>query len=133
MKKNKLLNSSVSSVVSKMGHTDMLVIADCGLPIPDKVERIDLALTFGKPSFLETLEIVLEELEVEEVIIAKEIRFSSQKSIDLYNKILEKFSNKIIEVSHEEFKKITEKSKAIIRTGEIIPYANIILKSGVVF
>lgn len=133
MKKNKLLNSNISSVVSKMGHTDMLVISDCGLPIPENVERIDLALTYGKPSFLETLDIVLDELEVEEVIIASEIKFSNEKSLEIFNEIKKRFKDKIIEVSHEEFKKITKSSKAIIRTGEIIPYANIILKSGVVF
>ena len=40
---------------------------------------------------------------------------------------------KITKVSHEEFKKLTKESKAVVRTGECSPYANIILKSGVVF
>ena len=33
MKKGKLLNSEISSVISQMGHTDSLTIGDCGLPI----------------------------------------------------------------------------------------------------
>ena len=52
MRKTSLLNSNLSSVISKMGHTDMLAIGDCGLPIPNETERIDLALVAGIPTFL---------------------------------------------------------------------------------
>lgn len=51
MRKTSLLNSNISSVISKMGHTDMLAIGDCGLPIPDETERIDLALIKGFQDF----------------------------------------------------------------------------------
>ena len=52
MKRNGILNSDISRVLSYMGHTDWIAIGDCGLPIPDEVERIDLALTFGEPGFM---------------------------------------------------------------------------------
>lgn len=131
MRKTKLINSEVSYTISKMGHTDSITIGDCGLPIPDGVNRIDLALKYGVPSFLETLDTILEELCVEEVIIAEEI---VEKNTIIYNEILKRFENiKIIMVSHEEFKNMTKNSKAVVRTGECTPYANIILKSGVVF
>lgn len=139
MKKGKLLNSEISSVISKLGHTDTLTIGDCGLPIDDNVKRIDLALTLGVPSFIETLKIVLSEQFIEEITIAKEIKDLNQKVykevIDLIENIeIEQGNNIIInEVSHEAFKEETKKSKAIIRTGEITPYSNIILHSGVVF
>mgnify|MGYP006358680593 CR=1 FL=1 len=78
-----------------------------------------------------TFTIVLEELCVEEVVIAEEI---VDKNLLVYEKILKRFENiKITKVSHEEFKKLTKESKAVVRTGECSPYANIILKSGVVF
>ena len=131
MRKTKLINSEVSYTISKMGHTDSITIGDCGLPIPDGVNRIDLALKYGVPSFLETLDTILEELCVEEVIIAEEI---VEKNTIIYDEILKRFENiKIIMVSHEEFKNMTKNSKAVVRTGECTPYANIILKSGVVF
>ena len=131
MKKTKLINSEVSYAVSKMGHTDTLTIGDCGLPIPQNVGRIDLALKYGVPTFLETLDAVLEELCVEEIIIASEIKEENEK---MYKELLKRFENIAIpEVSHEEFKKMTKDSKAVIRTGECSPYANVILKSGVVF
>ncbi|MDK2563481.1 D-ribose pyranase [Romboutsia sedimentorum] len=131
MRKTKLINSEVSYTLSKMGHTDSLTIGDCGLPVPTSVDRIDLALKYGVPTFLETLDTILEELCVEEIIIASEIKENNK---EIYKEILERFKDiKINEVSHEEFKNLTKESKAVVRTGECTPYANIILKSGVVF
>ena len=131
MRKTKLINSEVSYIISKMGHTDSLTIGDCGLPIPTNVDRIDLALKYGVPTFLETLDTILEELCVEEIIIASEIKENNK---DIYKEILKRFKDiKISEVSHEAFKNLTKESKAVVRTGECTPYANIILKSGVVF
>ena len=131
MKKSTLINSEISYVISKMGHTDSITICDSGLPIPSEVQRIDLALKKGLPTFLDTLDSVLEELQVEEVILASEI---IQVSNDLYKEIVKRFENiKITTVPHGEFKNLTKSSKAIVRTGEYTPYANVILKSGVVF
>ena len=129
MKKTKMINSELSYTISKMGHTDSLTIGDCGLPIPDEVKRIDLALTHNVPTFIQTLDVVLEELCVEEVVIAEEI---VDKNPEVYEAIKKRVSN-LQEVSHEEFKVLTKDSKAVVRTGECSPYANIILKSGVVF
>ena len=52
MKRQGILNSDISRVLSYMGHTDTICIGDCGLPIPDETERIDLAVKFGQPSFM---------------------------------------------------------------------------------
>lgn len=132
MKKTILLNSAISSVVSCMGHTDKITIGDCGLPIPETARRIDLALKLGIPTFLDTLDTVLEELCVERIILAEEIK---TKSPEMHASILQRFSDrvKVDYVPHEEFKKITASTKAVIRTGEYTPYANIILQSGVTF
>ena len=129
MKKTKMINSELSYVISQMGHTDSLTIGDCGLPIPSETKRIDLALTHNVQTFIQTLDVILEELCVEEAIIASEIK---EKNPQVYEAIKERIKN-ISEVSHEEFKVLTKGSKAVVRTGECSPYANIILKSGVVF
>jgi len=135
MKKGRLLNSNISSVISKMGHTDHITIGDAGLPIPNGIERIDLAIEKGVPTFLGTLDVVLEELKVEEVLIASEMKeVSGEFHMELLKLLKEKCGEiKIVEVPHEEFKGITKESKAVVRTGECTPYANIILKSGVTF
>ncbi|MGA5689999.1 D-ribose pyranase [Cytobacillus pseudoceanisediminis] len=129
MKKNGILNSEISKVLSEMGHTDTIVIADCGLPIPKEVKRIDLALKQGTPSFLEVLEALVADMEIEKVTLAQEIKdFNAELEDVLENKFTDKDY-----VSHEEFKKLTQQAKAVIRSGEAAPYANIILHSGVIF
>jgi D-ribose pyranase len=49
MKKGGILNPQLNRVISEMGHRDILIIADAGLPIPQEIERIDLALKSGIP------------------------------------------------------------------------------------
>ena len=133
MKKNGILNSEISRVLSYMGHTDCIAIGDCGLPIPNETERIDLALAFGIPTFMQTLEIVAKDMKIEKIILAEEIK---EKNPDVLREIENLFSNCDIEtefVSHSQLKEKTKDCKAVIRTGETTPYANIILQSGWIF
>ena len=133
MKKQGILNSDISRVLSYMGHTDTLCIGDCGLPIPDEVERIDLALCFGEPTFMRTLEIVAGDMKVEKIVLAEVI---IEKYPDVLSKIQAFFAGQDVEVefvSHTELKAKTHDCKAVIRTGETTPYANIILQSGCIF
>ncbi|OZN24348.1 D-ribose pyranase [Actinobacillus seminis] len=139
MKKIAILNAQLSHCIATLGHTDSITVCDSGLPIPDSVERIDLALTPNVPTFLQTLNAVLEEMYVEKVVIAEEIK---EKNPSIYTALLTRLDaltrqqgNKIhIEsVTHEQFKQLTHANKAIIRSGECSPYANIILYSGVPF
>lgn len=131
MKKGIMLNCEISAVIAKMGHTDTIVIADCGLPIPDTTKRIDISLTQGIPDFMTTLKAVLAELQVEEAYIAEEMQKISPKLLNAIENAIGNIPLKFI--PHEELKHMSKASKACIRTGECTPYANIILKSGVTF
>lgn len=139
MKHQKLLNSEISHVISRQGHLDELTLGDAGLPIPDTVARVDLAVIRGIPRLLDVLEAVLSELAIEGVVLAKEIQSHSPKLHDELCERLKAFSELTgypvtrQYVPHSQFKERTTKSKAVIRTGESIPYANIILISGVAF
>ena len=131
MKKRGLLNQLMMSVIAGMGHFDQLVIADAGLPIPLSTQRIDLAVVEGVPSFLDVLQATLDEMQVEKVIIASEIRSVSP---EMYSEIVRLLGDITIEtVSHADFKAMTKHAHAIVRTGEFTPYCNIILVAGVVF
>lgn len=131
MKKLGILNSEIASVLATLGHTDVIVIADAGLPIPKEVRRIDLALTKGNPSFLQVLDAVIEDMQIEKVTLAKEIKEKNQL---LEEEILSRFSTHEIEYTeHQNFKDMTKNAKAIIRSGEMTPYANILLHAGVLF
>lgn len=131
MKKGEFLNSEIISLMGTMGHTDSVVIGDAGLPIPDGVKRIDISLIKSVPGFVDTLKAVASELEVEKVVLAEEIKNMNTAVLE---EILKIYSEDMIEfVPHEEFKNKTKCSKAVVRTGECTPYANIILYSGVTF
>lgn len=134
MKKLGILNSDIACLLADLGHTDKIVIGDCGLPIPDDVIKIDLALKIGSPKFIEVLEEVLNDMKVEKVILAKEIKKNNPKVLEETGLLLNKNDiDKIEYVTHEDFKDKLYDVKAVIRTGEATPYANIILQSGVLF
>ncbi|WP_455256810.1 D-ribose pyranase [Peptoniphilus asaccharolyticus] len=131
MKKDKILNSELSYVIAKLGHTQTIVIGDCGLPIPEHVERIDLAVVAKIPSFEQVLDAVLSEMCVEKFVLAEEIK---TKNSEVNDYVMNRLTQTDMEyVSHEEFKKLTEDAICIVRTGDIRPYSNIILQSGVFF
>jgi D-ribose pyranase len=131
MKKTTLLQSDLSYVIATLGHLDTLVIADAGLPIPPETVRIDLALTRGVPGAVQTHRVVLDEMKVERVILAEEAK---ERNPGYLAEVQELLPGVPVEfVSHAEFKVRTTSARAIVRTGEFAPYANVILVSGVVF
>jgi D-ribose pyranase len=118
-------------VLAELGHTDTLVVADAGLPIPPGVERIDLALVQSVPGFLHTLEVILAELAVESAVIAEEM---AERSPDVHRHTLRLLEPRSVHiVSHEELKRRTAAARAVVRTGECTPYANVLLVAGVTF
>ena len=133
MKKAGILNSDSSRVLSYMGHTDWICIGDCGLPIPDEVERIDLALEFGVPTFMKTLEVVAGDMKIEKIILATEIKEQNPQVLSQIEELFKEENIEVEYVSHKELKEKTKQCKAVIRTGETTPYANVILQSGCIF
>ncbi|HHQ4554286.1 TPA: D-ribose pyranase [Aeromonas veronii] len=139
MKRGVLLNAPLSALVAQMGHTDEITVCDAGLPIPAGPERIDLALMAGTPSLATVLTALLTDLVVEKVIMASEIKQISPAAHQALVDQLEAHAvaqGKPITIEyclHEEFKTRSRQSKAIVRSGEVIPYANIILCAGVAF
>lgn len=131
MKKTILLNSALSEVIARLGHGDMLVIGDAGLPIPQGPQRIDLAVCRGTPGFETVLAAILSEMQVESAVIATELAAGNP---DLLTTIQQNLGGAVIEqMDHEAFKRLSANARAMIRTGECTPYANIILRAGVVF
>ena len=131
MKKSGPLNSSLNRICGELRHTDTLCIGDCGLPCPAGVETVDLALKLGTPGFIETLRTIAEDLVVERISLAQEIESANPLVLRQIREIFPEIS--IEWMSHEAFKQETKLCRAIVRTGEATPYANIILHSGVIF
>lgn len=131
MKKTSLLHSELSFIIATLGHLDTLVIADAGLPIPDETERIDLALTKGVPGAVQTLKVILDEMQVERLLLAEEVK---ERNPGFLAEVKELLPDVPVDfVTHTEFKQQTRSARAVVRTGEFAPYANVILVAGVVF
>lgn len=134
MKKTPLLNVALSRLVASLGHGDMVVIGDAGLPVPPGIELIDLALTHGVPDFVSTLKVVLSEMQVESHALAKEIFDKQPTALSTLEELNDEGSlGRRDLLSHEQFKVLSRQARAIVRTGECQPYCNIVLVSGVTF
>lgn len=130
MKEHGILNSEISKRLSDLGHTDLIAVGDCGLPI-DSDKKIDLVLKLGEPKFIDVLEVLLEDFGCEHYILASEIKEKNPDQEAAIKDLLEGVSNEYI--SHEDFKKKLDDVKFVIRTGENTPYSNIILRSKNIF
>ncbi|MCB5195576.1 D-ribose pyranase [Deefgea salmonis] len=132
MKKHGHLNRDISRVLASMGHTDCIVIADCGLPIPPHVECIDLSIELGNPAYFTVLDSILADFQVERAVLASECQ-SLNPTVASQAEAMRQQGINIDFVPHEQFKQLSHHARAIIRTGEASPYANIVLYSGVIF
>ncbi len=136
MKRTALLNRHLSELVASLGHMDEIIVADAGLPVPQRVRVIDLAVSEGVPGFLDVLKALRTELVIESAIWAEE---ASAEMSALMQEEINQWSLEtrqdvtISRLSHAELKRRSGQVQAIIRTGEFTPYANILLTSGVPF
>lgn len=130
MKLKGILNSDIAKGLADLGHTDLIAIGDCGLPI-DPEKKIDISLKLGEPKFIDVLEVLLEDFSVEYYYLAEEIKENNPDQEENIEKLLEGVEREYI--SHEDFKKKLADVKFVIRTGETTPYSNIILQSKNIF
>ncbi len=131
MKKAGILNRRLARTIAAIGHTDLLVVGDAGLPVPPGVPCVDLAVYAWLPALLDVVQMIVTELHVEGVMLAEETR---ERRDSLADDLLALFPGaEVMWVSQQALKKASELAHAVVRTGEATPYANIILRSGVTF
>lgn len=130
MKKGTVINTQLSQVIADMGHFDLLGIGDAGMPVPEDAWKIDLAVSKNLPSFIDVLKNVLSELQVQKVYLAEEIKTENPEQL---KQIQELIDVPIAFMPHDQMKQDLSKTKAFVRTGEMTPYSNILLESGVTF
>jgi D-ribose pyranase len=127
MRDTGLWHPRLAALVAGMGHTDTIVVADAGLPVPPGVEVVQLAVTRGVPPFLAVLDAVAGELVVEAATVAEELTDRATRAG------VERLGVPVEAVAHEELKRRSGGARAVVRTGEATPYANVILRAGVPF
>lgn len=131
MRTGGIVNAQLSRVLSELRHTDLLAISDSGLPVPPGgPEVVDLAVIYGVPSFESVLGAVLGEIVVEAATAAEEIVDANPACWSLLRDALDP---DVELVPHEGFKALTGSARAVVRTGEATPYANVLLRCGVPF
>ena len=110
---------------------DWLSIGDAGMPVPADTEKIDLALTNNLPSFIDVLKNIISELEVQKIYLADEIKTKNPEQLTAIKEVLPGIEIEFM--PHTDLKKSLSKTHAFVRTGEMTPFSNIILESGVTF
>lgn len=135
MRKNKnlILNSKINEVISSLGHFQKLIICDSGLPIPIDAYLIDISLTQNIPSFIDVFNAVVNELDIEKIILASEIRKQNKKLDSEIKLITNKEELKVEYIDHEKLKLFSNDAYCFIKTGETSVYANCIIEAGVNF
>ena len=129
MRDSGLWHPRLAQVVVALGHGDLLVIADPGLPIPAGVETIDLVWSRGEPALVPVLRAIVGELVVEHATIAGEL--ADEKLLrDLEDQLRD---TPYSTVPHAQLKAVVGSARVVVRTGEDTPYANVVLRAGVPF
>jgi D-ribose pyranase len=125
---NGIVNPHVQSLLCRIRHTNMLVIADAAFPFWPEIETVDLALVRGIPTIIQVLDAVLPNFKASPIYMAEEFkRTNPQATQDAFTKACR--GVEITFEPHLEFKKRVPHSIGLIRTGDTTAYGNIILVS----
>ena len=124
-----ILNPQLLSLLARVRHTNALVIADRGFPFWPAIETIDLSLVDGVPTVLQVLAAVRRNFVVSEAYMAEEFLRTNSRGIQ------RKFAAalqgaKLAHEPHVTFKRRVPGAIGLIRTGDTVQYANMILVSG---
>lgn len=128
MKRQGIINGPLSGALARLGHTDLLVIADAGLPVPARVPVVDLALVYGVPRFATVLKAIVEEVIFEEAWVSKQAdQWPAGAIVDT------ELGFAAHRIDHAEFKLKVGTAHLVIRTGDDTAFSNVILQCGVPF
>jgi D-ribose pyranase len=126
---NGILNPQINSLLARVRHTNMLVIADRGFPFWPMIETVDISLVDNVPTVLQVFQAVRSNFEISEIFMAQE--FLEANTPD----VRQAFANAIAHIplhheTHVDFKKRVPEAIGLIRTGDTTQYANMIVVSG---
>jgi D-ribose pyranase len=123
-----ILNPAINSLISRVRHTNTLVIADRGFPFWPQVETIDISLVDDIPKVLDVLGAIRSNFVAGRAFMAEEFRAANGKDACLeFERALAGIP--LVFEPHVEFKKRVPQAIGLIRTGDTVQYANLILES----
>ncbi len=127
MKRQGVINQPLSNELAGLGHGDRFLLCDAGFPIPKDMKRIDLALSFNIPNMQQCLKAILDEIVVQKVTIASEMKGLNQEGYTFLKNTFQE--QDFEEISQTELVKVAEQAKFIVRSGELGCYSNILLEA----
>jgi D-ribose pyranase len=129
MLKTGILNPAINSLLSRIRHTNTLVIADRGFPFWPQIETIDITLIDDIPRVLDVVQALRKNFLVAQVFMAEEfLQVNSAEVKASFASALEGVPQ--IYEPHILFKKRVPNAIGLIRTADTTSYANLILESG---
>ncbi|MBV8781169.1 MAG: RbsD/FucU family protein [Phycisphaerae bacterium] len=129
MLKTGILNPHLLSLISRVRHTNTLVICDRGFPYWPTIETVDISLVDNVPTVLQVLAALRENFVIGKIFMAEE--FLTHNGEEIKAAFARGFEG--IPVAYEpheaRFKPRVPQAIGLIRTADITPYANIIVVS----
>ena len=126
-----ILNPKINSLVARVRHNNFLVIADRGFTYYPQVEIVDISLVDDIPTVLQVFNAIKSNFDICEIYMANEFKLENTTEVQQsYSKAVG--SIQVTFESSADMKKRVPKAVGIIRTGDMIQYANMILVSGTV-
>jgi D-ribose pyranase len=124
-----ILNPQLNSLLARVRHTNTLVIADRGFPFWPGIETVDLSLVDDVPTVLQVLAAIRANFIIGQAWMAEE--FQQQNTAEVQARFAAALDGIVVtHEPHAEFKRRVPQAIGLIRTGDTIQYANIILESG---
>jgi D-ribose pyranase len=128
MLKTGILNPQINSLLSRIRHTNTLVIADRGFPFWPSLETVDISLVDGIPTVLAVWQAIRRNFVIGHVWMAQEfIQYNDEETRTAFAQALEGIATTY--EPHVDFKKRAPHAIGLIRTGDTVPYANLVLES----
>ncbi len=128
MIKTGILNPQINSLLSRVRHTNTLVIADRGFPFWPQIETVDISLVDDVPTVLAVLRAIRPNFQIGKAWMAQEfLKQNGAKTRSAFALALHGIG--LLHEPHVEFKKRAPHAIGIIRTGDTTQYANIVLES----
>ena len=131
MRKGKILNGALNEAIDCMGHGDIMIIADAGLPIPQNIaKRVDLAITMDYPDVITILELVIEDFIYEKCLVAEEQKLYNPVMFNRVSSLIDRCQ--VETVPHAQIREsLRNKARVMVRTGSFMPWGNVVLYSGI--
>jgi D-ribose pyranase len=121
-----ILNPQINSLLSRVRHTNTLVIADRGFPFWPRIETVDITLVDDVPTVLQVLEALASNFIVGKAWMASEFREHNPPEL------MQSFARVLPSIEfepHIEFKLRVPGAIGLIRTAGTAQYSNVILES----